>query len=217
MSEAYLDCRDYKNPDIKQCHHCPNVICPKNYSYKESYTIKDSDEHTFYADAIIPEKPHAIYGIKDSGERTEFDTGAVRDMQGEDKGACHLLPLDVIAELFNDELCGVFFQIQRFLDSFDVEHLYNAITLFAQYKEVTIPQMILEVSIHYRDGAKKYKPNNWKMGIPVSSYISSGVRHLLKDTDGLCDERHDRAFVWNMLGAIWTMKNKPELNDLPER
>ena len=153
--------------------------------------------------------------IKDSGQRTEFESGAVRDMQGEDKGACHLLPLDVIEELFIDEIATILLFIQGFLDDFKTEQLYRALRLFANYKKITIPQMILEVSIHYRDGAKKYKPNNWKLGIPVSSYISSGVRHLLKDIDGQCDERHDRAFVWNMLGAIWTMKNKPELNDLP--
>ncbi len=29
------------------------------------------------------------------------------------------------------------------------------------------------------------------------------------------DEPHDRAFVWNMLGAIWTHKHHPELIDLP--
>lgn len=153
--------------------------------------------------------------IKDSGQRTEFETGAVRDMQGEDKGACHLLPLDVIEGLFSDKIAVILLFIQGFLDDFKIEHLYRALRAFAFYKNITIPQMILEVSIHYRDGAKKYKPHNWKLGIPVSSYISSGVRHLLKDIDGQCDERHDRAFVWNMLGAIWTMKHKPELNDLP--
>jgi len=29
------------------------------------------------------------------------------------------------------------------------------------------------------------------------------------------DEPHSRAFVWNILGAIWTQQNKPELIDLP--
>lgn len=37
--------------------------------------------------------------IKDSGNRTEFDTGAVRDIQ-EGKGRCDLLPMDAIAEVF---------------------------------------------------------------------------------------------------------------------
>ena len=37
--------------------------------------------------------------IKDSGERMEFDTGAVRDIQ-KGKGRCDLMPLDVVAEYF---------------------------------------------------------------------------------------------------------------------
>ena len=37
--------------------------------------------------------------IKDSGNRREYESGAVRDIQ-EGKGRCDLLPLDVVAELF---------------------------------------------------------------------------------------------------------------------
>ena len=37
--------------------------------------------------------------IKDSGDRKEFSTGAVRDMH-EGKGRCDLLPLNVISRLF---------------------------------------------------------------------------------------------------------------------
>ena len=29
------------------------------------------------------------------------------------------------------------------------------------------------------------------------------------------DERHDLAFIWNMLGAVWTMEHKPEMIDIP--
>ena len=36
--------------------------------------------------------------IKDSGERREFKTGAVRDI-GEGKGRCDLLPLDILAPI----------------------------------------------------------------------------------------------------------------------
>lgn len=36
--------------------------------------------------------------IQDSGQRREFATGAVRDIQ-EGKGRCDLLPLDVVADL----------------------------------------------------------------------------------------------------------------------
>ena len=75
--------------------------------------------------------------------------------------------------------------------------------------------MYLEVSKHYEDGAKKYAERNWEIGIPLHCYIDSGVRHLLKYFRGDTDEPHDRAFVWNILGAIWTINNMPELNDLP--
>lgn len=39
--------------------------------------------------------------ILDSGNRREFDTGAVRDIQ-EGKGRCDLMPLDVIAHNMAD-------------------------------------------------------------------------------------------------------------------
>ena len=41
--------------------------------------------------------------LKDSGNRREFETGAVRDM-AEGKGRCDLLPLDVIDEYLDDEV-----------------------------------------------------------------------------------------------------------------
>ena len=74
---------------------------------------------------------------------------------------------------------------------------------------------ILDVSIHYRDGSRKYQPRNWEKGINLSSYIDSGARHYLKVLRGDKDEPHHRAFLWNMLGALWTHANKPEMIDLP--
>ena len=71
-----------------------------------------------------------------------------------------------------------------------------------------------ELSIHYEDGARKYEPNNWKKGLPVHCFIDSGLRHYFKWLRGDEDEPHDRAFVWNLVGAIWTMENKPEFNDI---
>lgn len=50
------------------------------------------------AGMLFPEDVRAIYGIKDSGERTEFDTGAVRDMHT-GKGRMDLLPVSAIIEL----------------------------------------------------------------------------------------------------------------------
>ena len=41
--------------------------------------------------------------IADSGERREFETGAVRDM-AEGKGRCDLMPLDVVAAILSDSV-----------------------------------------------------------------------------------------------------------------
>jgi hypothetical protein len=73
----------------------------------------------------------------------------------------------------------------------------------------------LDVAKQYEDGAKKYESRNWEKGQPLHVYIDSGVRHYLKFKVGLTDEPHLRAFVWNILGAIWTHINKPEMIDLP--
>jgi len=73
--------------------------------------------------------------------------------------------------------------------------------------------MLLEVSMHFEEGAEKYGENNWQKGLPVKCYINSAVRHFLKYLREDTDERHDRAFCWNVLCAIWTDKHKPELNE----
>lgn len=151
--------------------------------------------------------------IKDSGMRREFDTGAVRDIC-EGKGRCDLLPLDVVAQLMNDTILT---EIEGFKQTRDVLYLYNALHIFAARCYKSEEEMILEVSKHFEEGAKKYAPDNWKKGIPISSYIDSGLRHYFKWRDGWEDERHDRAFVYNLLAAIWTMKHLPEMDDLPRR
>ena len=74
---------------------------------------------------------------------------------------------------------------------------------------------MLEVSKHYEDGCNKYGERNWEKGIPLHCYIDSGVRHYIKWLRGDKDEPHDRAFLWNMLGALWTQDYHPEYCDLP--
>lgn len=146
--------------------------------------------------------------ILDSGERREFDTGAVRDIQ-EGKGRTDLMPLDVVAQMLSSAILE---DICQFKDTGDVDWLLDALCRFS--KEYQSPYtMFLEVSVHFEDGAKKYGENNWQKGIPVHCYIDSAVRHYLKFKRGDSDERHDRAFVWNLLCAIWTCLHKPELNE----
>ena len=153
--------------------------------------------------------------IKDSGNRTEFETGAVRDMR-EGKGRCDLLPLDIISEFLDDE---VIWNIYLFMEGDKntirgyAGYLLTAVRQFCLLHEWDMETMLLEVAIHFEEGAKKYGDNNWRKGIPVRCYIDSALRHYFKYRRGDKDEPHDRAFCWNLLCAAWTCDHMPELND----
>lgn len=142
--------------------------------------------------------------IKDSGERTEFQTGAVRDMRA-GKGRCDLMPLSVVAEVMDD---GIIRDVARFQTSGDWRDLSSAILRFAHERKWSVPELMLETSIHFEEGAKKYGENNWQKGIPIKCYIDSAVRHYLKWRKGDTDEPHDRAFVWNLLCCMWEVQRE---------
>ena len=151
--------------------------------------------------------------ILDSGNRREFESGAVRDIQ-EGKGRCDLMPLDVVAWVLGGhvDVCDtVIRDISLFQMNGDVNNLFCALGCFNGFDNYHT--MLLEVSKHFEEGAKKYGENNWQKGIPVHCYIDSAVRHYLKYLRGDQDEPHDRAFVWNIMCAIWTCIHKPELNE----
>lgn len=172
---------------------------------------------------MIEEKtlePH----ILDSGNRREFESGAVRDIQ-EGKGRCDLLPLDVVSKLLNDEF---FNYIDHFRNDGDVSNLYKALNYFSvrywmrknetvnatgYIRTIAYAELCLEVAKHFEEGCKKYGENNWRKGIPVHCYIDSAVRHYLKFLATWEDEPHDRAVVWNLMCAIWTCDHMPELNE----
>ena len=157
--------------------------------------------------------------ILDSGDRTEFKSGAVRDIKTEN-GRCDLLPLDTISEVFE-------MSIPKWIDKYqrtgDTGNLVTALKEFIDcaYIDDEIYKnnepigrwctAMLDLSIHYKEGAEKYEENNWKKGIPCKSYIDSAMRHYFKWLRGDEDEHHERAFMWNIIGCIWTEKEMPEL------
>ena len=149
--------------------------------------------------------------LPDSGERRQFDSGAVRDI-AQGKGRCDLMPLGVIGEWMTDA-CLVY--INEYLYSGNPKHLWMALTLFKDGIKMDTYTSLLEVAKHFEDGAFKYGDRNWEKGIPVHCYIDSAVRHYLKFCRGDKDEPHDRAFMWNILCAMWTHKHYPELIDIP--
>lgn len=137
--------------------------------------------------------------IKDSGNRRKFESGAVRDIQ-EGKGRCDLMPLGVAAKILGDSIIAL---IDDFMQSDDVLLLYQLIRHFMEQVYPDKETALLELSIHFEEGAKKYGDNNWQKGLPISCYIDSAVRHYLKYRRGDDDERHDRAFMWNIVCCIW--------------
>ena len=156
--------------------------------------------------------------ILDSGARREFETGAVRDIQ-DGKGRTDLLPLDVVGMLLqrsgNDKQCTMLCKINDYVRYGEICGLFDAVLLFAEEQGIDIYTMIIEVSKHFEEGAKKYKARNWEKGINTHCYIDSAVRHLLKFWRGDKDESHSRAFVWGMLCCVWTHFNHENLRDLP--
>ena len=171
--------------------------------------------------------------ILDSGDRTQFDTGAVRDMRA-GKGRCDLMPLDTVAtslvymcggeekeitldgygRVYKSDVLG---RIAKFQDGGYASDLHEALDIFCAFAyDGCHPTMLLEAAKHFEDGAAKYGDNNWRKGIPVRFYIDSAVRHYLKWLRGDSDEPHDRAFVWNIMCADWTCEHKPKLNGYRE-
>lgn len=148
--------------------------------------------------------------IADSGSRTVFESGAVRDVQ-EGKGRCDLLPLQVVANGIGGD--NILQCIARYQETKNTLELYKALKGCARLFK-SAADMFLELSIHFEEGCKKYGERNWEKGIPVERYIDSAVRHYLKHLRGDTDERHDRALVWNICCLIWTVDYKPSDKDL---
>lgn len=142
--------------------------------------------------------------IKDSGDRREFESGAVRDMSTPDnpKGRCDLMPLEVVRVLLGND--SIMYYLNEFLKTNNTHNLYSALIEFAaQEYDGKVETMLLEVAIHYELGSRKYGPDNWRRSIPTWSYIDSSCRHYIKLLRADDDERHDRAFVWNLMCCIW--------------
>ena len=155
--------------------------CPSEYGYaKEPEWCKPGDEtctkcwdrevEGVETDVETKVETEVDSGIKDSGERTEFESGAVRDMH-KGKGDMASLPWEAI----------------------------------------------LRLSKHYEAGAIKYKRWNYRLGIPVSSFIDSACRHIAKYQCGCDDEDHLAAAAFNILGAMLMENTMPEMVDLPMR
>lgn len=198
------------------------VDCTACVRYGNCTKAGNDDRYLKICNDFLKKAVDDIPKIKDSGERREFGTGAVRDM-AVGKGRCDLMPLGVISEIYmrylpeSPDIANIFSQIEKFKNDGDISHLQSALWSFIDYKDWGgWCNMLLDVALHFEGGAMKYGEHNWQKGIYVHSYIDSAVRHFLKYLRGDRDEPHDRAFCWNILCCIWTVENKPEMDDFTD-
>ena len=164
------------------------------------------------AKRVSEEFTKVVGAIEDSGNRRQFDSGAVRDMC-EGKGRFDLVPLEVMSDMFATDKRDhdpILHDIAAFMTEDDTSWLMAALCNFAtEAYGGCYPSMFLEVAKHFEEGAKKYGEGNYKKGIPAWCYIDSAVRHYLKWKRGDTNEHHDRAFVWNLMCCIWEVDYSP--------
>jgi hypothetical protein len=71
------------------------------------------------------------------------------------------------------------------------------------------------------DGAREHGERNWERGIPLSSFLDSGIRHAFQVLAGATDEDHAARAAWNLLAFLSTRARiqagtlPAELDDLP--
>ena len=185
--------------------------------------IADECSNVFDGTAVTKGLENSVTKVlEDSGNRTEFASGAVRDMH-EGKGRFDLMPLGIISNImksFNSTRlenynCDIFELVYNFRQGGNTDNLYAAISMFIRelVKSNIINnewEFLLLLAKHYENGAIKYGENNWQKGIPVNSCIDSALRHYTKFKAGITDEPHHVAFVWNLITAIYMVD---ELND----
>lgn len=60
-------------------------------------------------------------------------------------------------------------------------------------------QALLEVAQIFEVGAEKYTADNWRLGMSLSEYLNSAMRHTAKAAAGWNDENHAAMACWNMM------------------
>lgn len=66
----------------------------------------------------------------------------------------------------------------------------------------------------YAEGAKKYGPNNWLKGIPVSDLLNHALRHINLWMSDDCTEDHLAHAVWNLCSIMHFEETRPDLFDV---
>ena len=163
------------------------------------------------------------HGLKDSGDRRQFETGAVRD-RAVGKG----LPALISAPLMTD-YCDMYNETHEY--SYVITELYNilqsgdwgkAIDIFhSLVMRTCFKTAMYRLSVQLEKGALKYSKRNWEKGMPLEEYINSALRHTFSIINEEDDEDHYAAALFNVMGLYHTgtMIKRGELpkdlNNLP--
>lgn len=84
---------------------------------------------------------------------------------------------------------------------------------------------LIRISKHMEDailpdpktGRPHYPERNWEKGLPLHTMLDSAMRHMAKYMAGMTDEDHLCAAATNLLMAMWTEENRPNMQDIPTR
>lgn len=161
-----------------------------------------------------------IEGMHDSGKRQAFSTGAIRDA-AEGKPRMELLTPHMIRFLGETMEYPRLPYIAAFMETNDVGHL--ELLLIDVENIENDPLFIERCGTWMAKGAIRYADRNWERGLPVSRYLSSLLRHLLKWERDEDDEDHAAAIQFNVMGILFTrdMVKKgvlpAELDDWPPK
>lgn len=150
--------------------------------------------------------------IKDSGQRTVFDTGAIREID-ETKGRCDLVFNTAWGVVAEDDFYSY---VENFVRWGDLSDIMCAIRhVVKHYYNNDFETAYLDVSKHYAEGCRKYGERNMEKGLPWHSCVDSALRHYTKLKRGDVDEPHNRAVLWNLLTLSYYVSYVPQMNDLP--
>lgn len=163
------------------------------------------------------------HGLKDSGERQTFETGAIRE-PNLGRGRYDLISPIALRKLaiywagvgeysHVNHLNMAMMALQNFLEG---ERRIDCLSACAYHcfcmegvvgpdmpSDVAIRYDIIPVealkalAIHYERGIGKYSERNWEKGLPLSRHLNSAIRHLQNFLDGDQVEDHLSACVWN--------------------
>lgn len=191
------------------------VVCVNNFNVEDLLTIgskyKILKVHENYIDIVsdvlqvntfpsnkfkLKKTDGIISCIKDSGDRTAFESGAVRDLQN-NKNEDRLVPYYLLVD--DKTMVG------RTLFEINLNEDFESINILITLLKLETPDLVERLAKHYTEGANKYDEYNWCKGIPLKSYKNSAARHYYAWKIGKTDEDHLAALLWNIIGLKYEL------------